>query len=184
MARYPAFEPPAPLRAVPSEIIVKARRIRLLAMDVDGVLTDGRILYTDAGAETKAFDVKDGQGLTLLRAAGVKTAFITARESPINARRAEELGIDALGQGVKPKWPYLESLLAQWGFSPEQAAYVGDDWPDAECLRRVGLACCPADAAAEIRALCDVACDHSGGRGAVREVIDLILRAQGAFPSV
>ncbi|MBK8191022.1 MAG: HAD-IIIA family hydrolase [Vampirovibrionales bacterium] len=155
-----------------------------MAMDIDGVLTDGRIVYADNGAEFKAFNVKDGQGLALLKRAGVRSAFITARSSSVNARRAEELGIDVLGQDIKRKWPYLQTLLAQWGLSAEEVAYLGDDWPDADCLRRVGLACCPADAASEIQGMCHVICAKPGGGGAAREITDLILRAQGAFPAV
>ncbi len=155
--------------------------IKLLLLDVDGVLTDGRIIYDNRGNELKAFDVKDGHGLKMLQRAGIKVGIITGRSSEIVSRRAKELGIDILYQGALRKLePYLE-ILSEQGLTDEQVAYVGDDVVDLPILRRVGFSATVADAVPDVAPLVDFVASHSGGRGAVREICDLLLQASGQW---
>lgn len=163
---------------IPTDIIEKARQIKLLAMDVDGVLTNGEIIYTDAKDEVKVFNVKDGHGLAMLVYIGFEVAIITGRSSVINQRRADELGIRHLFQGIKNKLPVLEALADQLGISLLHIAYIGDDTPDIPILKQVGLAVCPADAVEEVKRVCHYTTQASGGRGAVREITDLLMRSQ------
>lgn len=165
-----------------ASIINNAKAIRLVVFDVDGVLTDGKLTFNDAGQETKSFSVKDGQGIALLNMKGFKTAVITARSSAINEQRAKEVGIPYVFQKVKPKIERLVSLTEELGLTAEQVAYVGDDLPDCECLQWVGLACCPADAVDEVKAICPFVSTYNGGQGAVRELSDLLLKAQNLHP--
>lgn len=159
----------------------KLAKIKLLLLDVDGVLTDGRIIYDGQGNELKAFDVKDGHGLKLLQRAGISVGIITGRSSQVVSRRAAELGIDILYQGALSKLePYLE-ILAQQGLTDEQVAYVGDDVVDLPILRRVGFSAAVADAIAEVLPLVDYVTSKPGGRGAVREICDLLLKASGRW---
>jgi len=165
-----------------SQLLAKASGIKLLAMDVDGVLTTGEIVYAtrggDAVEEIKVFNAKDGLGLSQVIHAGIETAIITGRQSAINVHRVQELGIHHLFQGVKQKLPVLEALLAERGWTLAQGAYIGDDLPDLPVLEAVGLPCCPADAVAEVQAVCTLVTQQPGGRGAVRELTDLLLRAR------
>jgi 3-deoxy-D-manno-octulosonate 8-phosphate phosphatase (KDO 8-P phosphatase) len=162
----------------------RLRKIRLLLLDVDGVMTDGRIVYDSNGVETKVFDVKDGHGLKLLQRAGVRVGIITGRQSPVVDLRARELGIDIVFQGVKDKLlPYRE-LLAALKLDDEEVAYVGDDLPDLPVLQRVGWAVAPADAIEEVRRRVHHVTGCSGGKGAVREVCELLLRETGRWPEV
>ena len=159
-------------------------KIRLLLLDVDGVMTDGRIVYDNHGVETKAFDVKDGHGLKLLQRAGIKIGIITGRQSEVVRFRAKELGIEILHQGAKDKLvPYLE-ILQDLQLSEEEVAYMGDDVVDLPILRRVGFAATVADAVEEVKPLVHYVTDRRGGRGAVREVCDLILKETGAWRNV
>lgn len=159
----------------------KLANIKLLLLDVDGVLTDGRIIYDNQGNELKAFDVKDGHGLKMLQRAGIKVGIITGRSSDLVARRAAELGIDILYQKALSKLePYREILAAQ-GLQDAQVAYVGDDIVDLPILRRVGFSATVADAVPEVLPLVDYVASRSGGRGAVREICDLLLRASGCW---
>ena len=159
----------------------KLAKIKLLLLDVDGVLTDGRIIYDNQGNELKAFDVKDGHGLKLLQRAGVKVGIITGRSSEVVSLRAAELGIEILYQGALQKLePYLEILSAQ-GLTDEQVAYVGDDVVDLPILSRVGFSATVADAVPDVLPLVDYVASRFGGRGAVREVCDLLLRASGRW---
>ncbi len=160
------------------DVLERARRVQLLAMDVDGVLTNGEIAYTSSGEEIKVFNVKDGLGITLAKRAGLKTAIITARQSPMVARRAEELGIDHLYQLAKNKLNPLFELTESLGLSLDEVAYVGDDLPDIPALEAVGLACCPADAVTKVQSLCHLITRREGGKGAIREIVDLILQAK------
>src|SRR5262245_25815924 len=123
----------------------RAADIRLVVMDVDGVLTDGRIVYDSASQESKHFNVKDGLGITLARQAGIEFGVITARESPMVLRRAADLDIRHVIQKTRTKLPVFEALLAELGLEGSQAAYIGDDLPDIPCMKRSGLAACPAD---------------------------------------
>ncbi len=165
----------------------KLANIRLLALDVDGVLTDGKITYTthpDTGLiyETKSFNAKDGQGLNLLHRVGIKTAIITARSSAINQHRAHELSIDYICQNVKQKLNQLTDIATELGIDFSQIAYMGDDLPDLKPLQAVGLPCCPVDAVEEIKAQCLFVSRYTGGNGAVRELSDCLLRVQGKHP--
>lgn len=162
----------------------RCRAIRLLLLDVDGVLSDGRIVYDDHGVETKAFDVKDGHGLKLLQRAGVRIGIITGRQSRLVEVRAAELGIDILHQGIKDKLEPYRMILAEYGLRDEEVAYVGDDVVDLPILRRVGLSAVVADAVEDIKPFVDYVCSKPGGRGAVREVCDLLLKESGAWSQV
>ena len=157
----------------------RAKRIRLVALDVDGVLTNGEIIYTSAGDEIKAFNVKDGLGVTLAIRGGLEVAIITARQSPMTERRAAELGIRHLLQGQKDKRAGLYELTEKLNIPAEAMAYMGDDLPDLPALQTVGLAACPADAVASVKEACHWVSACDGGRGAVRELMELILSAQG-----
>jgi len=156
-------------------------RIELLVLDVDGVLTDGRIVYTDAGAELKAFHVRDGSGLKLWTSLGKKAGIITGRRSAIVQRRADELGITAVIQGAADKKTALVQMLAELNLSAERACAIGDDLPDLPMLRACGLAVAVADGCAEAKEDADYVTQAAGGCGAVREVIEWILRAQGVW---
>lgn len=157
----------------------RLRRIRLLLLDVDGVLTDGRIIYDAQGIETKAFDVKDGHGLKLLQRSGVQVGIITGRQSEVVNIRARELGIDIVYQGVKDKLVPFEEVLQNLRLTADEVAYMGDDLPDLPVLRRAGWAVAPADAVGEIKPYVHYVTVGPGGRGAVREVCDLLLRERG-----
>jgi 3-deoxy-D-manno-octulosonate 8-phosphate phosphatase (KDO 8-P phosphatase) len=150
--------------------------VRVLVMDVDGVLTDGGIYYTERGDELKRFDVRDGQGLVLLRQAGVLTAVVTRRRSEIVERRADELGIVEVHQGVADKRAVLEALLARRGIAASDAAYVGDDVGDLPAMRLVGVPIAVADAVPAVRKAACYVTRARPGYGAIREVCDLILQ--------
>ena len=157
-------------------------RVALLALDVDGVLTDGHLLMDGDGGVTKRFFVRDGSGIVRLRRAGVAVCWITGRSDAATRQRAEELGIDDLVEGCQQKDDALARLCFHHECSPEQVAYMGDDLLDLPALKLCGLACVPADAIPEARALADYICQASGGRGAVREVCDMILSAREESP--
>lgn len=156
-------------------LTLRASKIRLVVMDVDGVLTDGKISYTSAGDEIKSFNVKDGLGISLGIRAGLSFGIITARESVMVTRRAEELGIQHLIQKTRTKLPALAQLVADLGLTMAQVAYLGDDLPDMPCMEAAGFAACPADAAREVRAMAHFVSRFRGGEGAVREILELIL---------
>jgi 3-deoxy-D-manno-octulosonate 8-phosphate phosphatase (KDO 8-P phosphatase) len=159
-------------------VLERARRIRLLVLDVDGVLTDGRLYLSAAGEELKVFHVRDGSGLVAVQRAGVTVAIISGRDSPAVTRRATELGIRHVRQGVSDKGAALDGLLGELGFDPEETACVGDDTPDAPMLRRAGLAIGVADAHPALLAAAHWVTTSNGGQGAVREVCDLLLSAR------
>jgi len=162
----------------------RLRDIRLLLLDVDGVLSDGRIVYDARGTEIKTFDVKDGHGIKMLQKAGLTVGIITGRQSEVVTVRAQELGIDLLYQGVADKGiPYRE-VLAKLALRDDQVAYIGDDVVDLPILRRVGFAVATADAVDDIRPYVHYVTTRSGGRGAVREVCDLILKEGGHWDAV
>ncbi len=159
----------------------KLQKICMILFDVDGVLCSGDISYLDNGAEIKTFDVQDGMGITLARLAGLKTGIITGRESSAIKRRARELKIDYLAQGSFHKIdPYLK-ILTKSQFKDEQVCYIGDDVLDLPILERVGFSVAVANARDEVKAISDYVTVAPGGRGAVREVIDLILKRQRKF---
>lgn len=159
----------------------KLAKIKLLLLDVDGVLTDGRIIYDSQGNELKAFDVKDGHGLKMLQRAGINVGIITGRSSAVVSRRAQELGIDILCQGALDKLPPYLKILSEQGLTDEQVAYVGDDVVDLPVLRRAGFSATVADAVCEVIPYVDYVTSRPGGRGAVREISDLLLRASGRW---
>jgi 3-deoxy-D-manno-octulosonate 8-phosphate phosphatase (KDO 8-P phosphatase) len=152
--------------------------IDLLIVDVDGVLTPGGIIYGSPESEIKEFHVRDGSGLHLWHRAGKRTGLITGRTAPLVERRAAELGIAFVIQGAQPKLPAYRRLLAEAGVADEAVCYVGDDLPDLPPLRSCGLAVAVADACAEVRSVAHYVTQTVGGRGAVRETIELILRCQ------
>ncbi len=157
----------------------RARQVRLLLLDVDGVLTDGSITYLSGGGEAKTFNTQDGLGIKLLQESGVAVGIITARTSEAVERRARDLQFAHVFQGKQDKLTVYESILKETGLRPPQTAYMGDDLMDLPILNRVGFAAAPANAVAEIRRRVHYTTEHSGGRGAVREVCDLIMEAQG-----
>jgi len=159
----------------------KLRRIRLLILDVDGVLTDGAIIYSDSGGEIKHFDVRDGHGIKLLMRAGIGVALVTARESRVVATRARDLGIDMLFQGRKDKLACFADILEQEGLGADETAFVGDDLVDLPVLRRVGFSASVPEGVKEVRERVDYITKAPGGRGAVREVCEMILRVQGLW---
>ena len=169
---------PVPRGAAWQEALPRARQVRLLLLDVDGVLTDGTITYGTDGIETKSFHTQDGLGLKLLQESGVAAGIITARASEAVLRRARELGFAHVVQGAADKLAAFEAILRETGLRPPQTAYMGDDWMDLPLLNRVGLAAAPANAVAEVRQRVHYTTERTGGRGAVREVCDLLLEAQ------
>jgi 3-deoxy-D-manno-octulosonate 8-phosphate phosphatase (KDO 8-P phosphatase) len=155
--------------------------IELLVLDVDGVLTDGAIVYTDNGVEVKAFHVRDGSGLKLWQREGKRAAIISGRRARAVEVRAAELGVSPVIQGAAENLEAYRQILAEAGLRPEQACFVGDDLPDLPPLHNCGLAVAVADACPEVRADAHYVTRAPGGRGAVREVIELILRGQGRW---
>ena len=149
-------------------------KVRMLAMDVDGTLTDGRIYIGAEGEVMKAFDVKDGLGLAQFRGDGGIPVIITGRTSKIVEVRAEELGIEEVHQGVPDKLLCLKQTAGKYGIGPEEMAYIGDDVNDLPCMEYCAFSACPADAAAQVKAAADYICNAEGGRGAVREFLDWI----------
>ena len=159
----------------------KAEHIRLLLLDVDGVLTDGRIIIDDRGVETKQFDVRDGQGIVSLMRAGIQVGLITARTSKVVSYRAKELGLQMVLQGVRSKADAYGEIQRKTGLTETQIAYMGDDIGDLQILHRVGLALTVCDGWQELSKLADYVTEKPGGRGAVREVAELLLRAQNKW---
>ena len=159
----------------------KAKRVKLLILDVDGVMTDGSIIYDSVGVETKAFNVKDGHGIKLFMRAGLDVAIITARNSEVVIRRAEDLGVELLYQGATDKLKVFEEILGLKSLDPAETAYIGDDIIDLPVLKRVGLSASVADGVDTVLSSVDYVTALSGGRGAVREVVEVILKAQGLW---
>lgn len=168
----------------PSLLAERARRVALVGLDVDGTLTDGRIYIGPAGEAMKAFSVRDGLGLSLLAQAGIRIALITARRSDIVARRAAELKIDTVLQGVGDKARALASVAAQAGLPLEHTAYVGDDWPDLPAMAICGLAATVADAPREIHERAHWVSERPAGDGAIREFAEFLLRAQSRWDAM
>jgi len=169
------------VKRIGSTVQKKAAGIKLLLLDVDGVLTDGGIYIDNHGIETKRFDVRDGQGITLLRRAGVEVGFITGRFSKIVRVRARELGVGIIYQSVQNKAQAYERIKQKSRVADESVAYVGDDLADVPILRRAGLAIVVRDARHEVRPYADYVTQAKGGRGAIREVCELLLKAQGLW---
>ncbi|MEQ9395042.1 KdsC family phosphatase [Haliea sp.] len=161
-----------------------ARGIRLLALDVDGVLSDGRVIYASDGSELKAFNIKDGLGIKLLQRAGITIAIITGRKSGVVGRRAAELGIFHLVEGREDKLTALNELCASLDLDLAQCAYMGDDLPDLGAIRAAGLGLTVADAVAEVRAAADWCSTANGGAGAVREACEWLLQLRGEWLAI
>lgn len=166
------------------EIKNRIRKIRLLILDVDGVLTDGRIIMNDAGQESKHFDVKDGHGLKLIMRHGLEVMLLTGRSSAVVDCRARDLGIREVFQGVLNKSEFFQQFLEQRAIDPEEVAYVGDDVVDIPILKRVGFSVAVKDAVSEVKEIADYVTEKPGGRGAVREICDLLLKVQGKWKEV
>ncbi len=163
------------------DLSARAAAIELLLLDVDGVLTDGSVIYADDGAELKRFHVRDGSGLKLWHTAGKRSAIVSGRKSAAVTRRAAELGIAPVLQGCDDKFAALGDVLVATGLAPAQVCAIGDDLPDLPLLRQCGLAVAVADACPEVRAAAHFVTDDPGGRGAVRAAIEWLLKAQGRW---
>lgn len=164
---------------MPEALIARAKNVKLLLLDVDGVLTDGTLLFSHDGNESKGFNTQDGFGIRLLQEAGVKVGIITARHSEAVAKRAENLKLRYTYLGSSDKLSAYKDILGKSGLKPFEIGYMGDDWLDLVLLTRVGLAVAPANGVDEVKDIVHHVTDKQGGAGAVREVCDLILRAKG-----
>mgnify|MGYP006276570387 CR=1 FL=1 len=164
-----------------NDLVKKAAPIRLLILDVDGVLSDNKLYYTDQGTELKAFYTRDGHGMVMLQQTGVEIGIITGRRSPLTEKRMQDLKVKHLYQGVPDKLPTFLKLIAQLGLETEQIAYIGDDILDLPLLSRVGLAVAPADADAEVRTRVDYTSPFPGGQGCVRDICERIMKAQNTW---
>jgi 3-deoxy-D-manno-octulosonate 8-phosphate phosphatase (KDO 8-P phosphatase) len=163
------------------ELMARAKKIRLLILDVDGVLSDGKLYFTNSGEEIKAFNSLDGHGIKMLQKSGVAVAIITGRTSYIVEKRAQDLGVQHLLQGREDKLNALQELLSHNAFTLDQIAHMGDDYPDLPLIRRVGLGLAPANAHSVIKQHSHWQSQHKGGEGAVREACDLLMTAQDSF---
>lgn len=159
----------------------RARAVRMIVFDVDGVLTDGSLFYDDRGEEYKAFNSRDGHGIKMLRASGVDTAIITGRTSQVVLHRCRNLGIVHIHQGADDKLEAFRKLLEAVRLEPRQIAYMGDDVVDLPVINRCGLAITVPDAPPEVKARCHVVTSAAAGRGAAREACELIMRYQGSW---
>lgn len=161
------------------DLAARAAKIKLLILDVDGVLTDNRLFYGDNGVEYKSFYTRDGHAMVLWRKSGLDLGVITGRKSQLVANRMNDLKVKYLFQGVPDKLPVFEQLLKDEGLNADEIAYMGDDILDLPILTRVGLASCPQDADPEVIKRVHFVSDKVGGQGAVRELIEMMLKAQG-----
>lgn len=166
------------------ELRTRARAIKLVAFDIDGVMTDGRLYYTDFGNETKAFNVKDGLGIKLLRSTGVEIAIITGRTSELVKKRASDLKISKLVQGREDKIVALKEMMAPMGIQAHEVAYMGDDLPDLSAIRFAGIGVAVADALPIVREHADMVMTRGGGDGAVREFCEWLMAAQGTLDGI
>ena len=166
------------------ELLLRAKRVKVVFFDVDGVLTDGGLLYSETGETLKRFHTLDGHGLKMLQKAGITPAVITGRDSAPLRTRLQALGITEVHFGTEDKRPAAEATLAALGLDWSQAAAMGDDWPDLPMMRRAALACAPANAHAEALASAHFVTTRTGGHGAVRELCDLLLTASGHYATL
>jgi len=171
------------MRKTKTSVQTKAKNIKLLLLDVDGVMTDGRIILDNQGNEQKAFHVRDGHGIKLAQKAGIIIGIITGRKSEVVNIRARELGITEVYQGAHEKIAIYDEILKKYGFRDAEVAYMGDDVVDLAIFKRAGLAVTVADADPAVRPFTDMVTRAAGGRGAVRELINLILKKQGHLPT-
>ena len=169
---------------ISEELKRKAERIEVLVLDVDGVLTDGRIIIDDRGRESKHFNVRDGHGIKLILKMGIEVVFLTGRKSRVVAHRAQDLGIREVYQGARDKVMIFEGMLLKKNMKADRVAYMGDDVVDIPLFRKVGLSIAVADACEEARQAAHYVTEKEGGKGAVREVCEMILRAQGKWEEI
>ena len=162
-------------------LLHKAQNVRVLFLDVDGVLTDGGLMFTEQGETIKRFNTLDGHGIKLLQKAGITPAVVTGRDSAPLRLRLQQLGVQHVRYGTEEKQPAAQAILGELGLGWEQAAAMGDDWPDLPMMHKCVLACAPANAHAECLAVADYVTVQHGGHGAVRSVCDLLLQASGAY---
>ena len=162
----------------------KLSRIKLLLLDVDGVLTSGHIIYSNAGMETKAFHAKDGLGIKLLMNAGIDIGIVTGRSSEALFQRCNDLGIKLIFDGIKEKGAVLDTILSRTGLLAEQVAFMGDDLPDISLLKKVGVSIAVADAHESVKKSVDIITHKKGGDGAVREVCEMMLKANGLWDNI
>lgn len=162
-------------------LLEKASNIKALVLDVDGILSDGFLSFTNTGDEIKSFDIRDGLGMKLVQKAGLKVAIITGRSSQIVSNRMSSLGVDVVVQGREDKGTALLEVCQQLGLTPSDCAYMGDDWPDLPALMMAGLAITVPNAHIEVRRRADLVTQAYGGRGAVREFCDILLKANNAY---
>jgi len=167
-----------------SALLRRIRKIKVLILDVDGVLTDGRIVLDDRGREVKFFDVRDGHGLKMLIRTGIEVVVLTGRRSRVVEHRARELGIAEVHQGALNKLEVFEALLSRMGFEAAEAAYAGDDIVDVPVLKRAGFSVAVANAVTEAKRVAHYVTRHSGGRGAVREICEVILKGQDRWKDI
>jgi 3-deoxy-D-manno-octulosonate 8-phosphate phosphatase (KDO 8-P phosphatase) len=165
-------------------LVERLKKVRLLLLDVDGVLTDGRITLDDNNVQSKAFDVTDGHGLKMIQRVGVEVGIITGRTSRVVEHRAKELGIEIVHQGAKDKLVVARQILSEKGIKPDEVAYIGDDIVDLPVMLQVGLAATVADAREEVKSRAHWVIDIPGGRGAVREFCDTLLKAKGEWEAL
>ena len=158
------------------ELAKKIAPIRAILSDVDGVMTDGRITYDSAGIETKQFHARDGLAIKLWMNTGFQFGILTARNSPIVKRRADELGIEKVMQGYEQKWSAASTAISDWQLQPEQVCYIGDDLPDLAVMKHIGLAVAPADASPDVISAADWLLHRDGGTGVIRELVETMLR--------
>jgi 3-deoxy-D-manno-octulosonate 8-phosphate phosphatase (KDO 8-P phosphatase) len=163
------------------ELVAKIAPVKMLLMDVDGVLTDGSIIWDDKGVQSMMFNVKDGFGVHWVRKLGIKSGIITGKTSNIVLHRARELQLEEVHQGAIQKLPVYEEIKAKYGFSDADMAFIGDDILDLPLLKRVGFSAAPADAHSEVTKMVDFVSKYPGGKGAVREIIDLIIKVHGKW---
>lgn len=169
---------------VDENILNKAKKIKLLLLDVDGVLTDGRIIYDSGGRDSKFFDVHDGLGVYVLHKSGIKTVLITAKSSKAISPRAKDMRVAEVFADIFPKTAVLEKILKKYSVTLDEVCFVGDDLVDLSLMRKVGLPVAVANGASEIKEAASFVTSHSGGRGAVREVAELILKSQGKWEDI
>ena len=162
----------------------KLKPIKLLMLDVDGVLTDGKIIYSDSGEEIKAFNVRDGHGIKLLMRAGIEVAFITGRKSKVVLHRARDLGIKNVYQSVKNKLEVYEKILEVKKLKDGNVGFIGDDLVDIPVLKRVGFSAAVGDAIPEVKEVADYVANEKGGEGAVREICELLLKVQNKWGEI
>jgi len=163
------------------EIISKAKKIKLLLLDVDGVMTNNQLHYSDDGYEMKSFYTRDGHGMVMLQKSNVDIGIITGRKSPLVTKRMTDLKVKHVYQGVPDKLPTFLKLIEELDISLDEIAYIGDDILDLPILTRVGLAATPADGDAEVKSRVDYVSEFEGGRGCVREMCELLMKAQGSW---